>query len=284
MTVLVLGGGGMAGHVIALYLREQGLSVDTLSANHKLDQNTHLLDVTDTPALLNFLDNHQYDIVINCIGLLVKPSEEHKDLAVYLNSYLPHLLESHYRDTQTRVIHLSTDSIFSGKHAPYTEDSVPDGEQFYDRTKALGELANAKDLTLRMSIVGPELNPSGTGLFNWFWQQSGDISGYSKVIWNGITTVQLAKGIHASIEQNITGLYHLVPDDSISKYNLLRLFKDAFNRDDIAISANEDNAKDKTLVNNRSDFDFTLPNYPSMISEMKKWIALHPSLYPHYRQ
>jgi dTDP-4-dehydrorhamnose reductase len=272
----------MAGHVIALYLREHGYSVDTLSATTPLDEKTQLIDVQDQASLLKALDAKQYDAVINCIGLLVKKSEARKDLAAYLNGFLPHFLEHHFKNAKTRVVHLSTDCVFSGKKPPYREDSEYDGEMFYDRSKALGEIINDKDLTLRQSIIGPDMKPTGTGLLNWFMQQHGEISGYTKSIWNGVTTIELAKGVDATLKQGLTGLYHFVPDTNISKYDLLLLLKDVFARDDIKISATEGIAHDKTLINTRKDFDYAVPTYREMLEEMKEWIETHKSLYSHY--
>lgn len=274
----------MAGHVVSLYLQEQGFNVKTLSARNKLDNNTTLLDVTNTEQLKEYLDNNTFDVVVNCIGLLIKQSEERKDLAVCLNAYLPHYLENYYKDTKTKVIHLSTDCVFSGKNPPYKEDSWFDGELFYDRSKALGEIINDKDLTFRMSIIGPDMQESGVGLFNWFYAQSGEIFGYTKAVWNGITTIELAKAIKEAIEQDLTGLYQLVPDGNITKYDLLGLFKQEFNRDDITIKPKNEVALDKTLVNTRDDFDFKVATYPDMIRDMKEWIEKHNNLYRHYKK
>ena len=284
MKVLVLGAGGMAGHVVSLYLRENGFTVDTLSAKNALDKDTFLVDVTDTQKLKDMLAAKQYNVVINCIGLLVKQSEARKDLAAYLNAYLPHFLENYYADTETKVIHLSTDCVFSGKNPPYREDSKYDGESFYDRSKALGEVINDKDLTFRMSIIGPDMNQAGVGLFNWFYKQTGEISGYTTAIWSGITTVELAKGIKAAIEQNLTGLYHLVPQTNISKYDLLGLFKEVFGRQDIDIKPTGDIKLDKTLINTRKDFSFAVADYKVMIEEMRDWIAAHQDIYQHYSE
>lgn len=283
MRILVLGAGGMAGHVISLYLREHGHEVDTISATNKLDDQTKLIDVTKTELLRAELESNNYDAVVNCIGILVKQSSDRKDLSTYLNSFLPHFLEYYYRNTKTQVIHLSTDCVFSGKNAPYNENSLHDGELFYDKTKALGEIINDKDLTFRMSIIGPDMQEKGVGLFNWFYTQTGAINGYTNAIWNGITTIELARGINAALLQNITGLYHLVPDQNISKFNLVKLFAKTFNRDDIVINPDDKVSLDKTLVNNRTDFDFKLSDYPTMIQEMKDWIETH-ELYPHYKR
>lgn len=284
MKVLVLGVGGMAGHVIATHLMDKGFDVSTVSANNKLNANTTLLDAMDTTALKKYLEANNFDVVVNCIGILVQQSEARKDLATHLNSYLPHFLEYFYRESVTRVIHLSTDCVFSGQNAPYNEKSFYDGELFYDRSKALGEVINDKDLTFRMSIIGPDMQESGIGLFNWFFSQTGEINGYTTAIWNGVTTIELAKGIENAILQNLTGLYHLVPSGNISKFDLLNLFKQTFNRTDIQISPVEAVSLDKTLINTRTDFKHEVPSFGVMVEDMKKWIETHPTLYPHYRR
>lgn len=283
MKVLVLGAGGMAGHVVATYLQENGYSVDTVSARNKLNDQTFLIDVTDTAKLRSFLQDHKYDVVINCIGILVKQSDDRKDLSTYLNSYLPHFLEEFYKNASTKIIHLSTDCVFSGKNAPYDEKSSYDGELFYDRSKALGEIINDKDLTFRMSIIGPDMQKSGIGLFNWFYAQTGEINGYTKAIWTGVTTIELAKAIKTAIEQNLTGLYQLVPNKSISKYDLLKLFVKVFDRNDIKVNPSDGVTLNKTLVNTRTDFNFSVSDYETMLTEMNDWIKNH-DIYPHYKK
>ncbi|HRN97000.1 MAG TPA: sugar nucleotide-binding protein [Candidatus Saccharibacteria bacterium] len=283
MKILVLGAGGMAGHVVATYLANKRHDVHTLSAKNKLNDSTTLLDVTNQAKLELFLVNNTFDIVINCVGLLVKQSDERKDLASYLNGFLPHYLENFYKDMSTKIIHLSTDCVFSGRNAPYYENSPYDGELFYDRSKALGEIVNSKDLTFRMSIIGPDIHPNGIGLFNWFYAQKGQINGYTDAIWNGITTIELAKGINAAIAQNLVGLYHLVPNVNISKYDLLKLFKQTFNKNDLIINPDPTVSFDKTLVNTRNDFDFDVSTYEDMIEEMQEWINNHKTLYGHYK-
>lgn len=278
--ILVLGAGGMAGHVIALSLRKAGFSVDTLSARNALDKNTVLMDVLDQENLKEILNAKNYDAVINCIGMLVKQSEDRKDLAVYLNTYLPHFLENHFAKSKTKVIHLSTDCVFSGNNAPYDEHSHHDGELFYDRSKSLGEIVNEKDLTFRMSIVGPDMQPDGIGLFNWFIQQEGTVTGFKNAIWSGITTIELAKGICAAIDQNLCGVYNLVPSTNISKFELLKIFGDVFNSN-ITIEPDDRPAPDKTLINTRTDFDYSVPDYKTMIHEMKHWINDHADIYPY---
>ena len=284
MKVLVLGASGMAGHVVSLYFKENGFEVDTLSSKHRFDKNTHLINVTNTHELTELLDSRRYDAVINCIGLLVKQCEERKDLAVYLNSYLPHFLENYYKSSKTKVIHISTDEVFSSKNLPYRENSAYDSESFYGRTKALGEIINDKDVTFRTSIVGPAMQKDGTGLFNWFYEQTGEINGYTKTIWNGVTTLELAKAMKAAIEQNLTGIYHLVPKNNTSKFNLLQLFKEVLDRTDINVKQVDGLDINRTLTNTRRDFDYKVSDYRTMVRDLRAWIESHPKLYKHYEK
>lgn len=282
MNVLVLGGSGMAGHVITLHLREQGHNVNTLSNHKKFDKDTTLLDVTDTKKLEFFLNEKTYDVVVNCIALLVKESEANKILAAQLNAVLPLFLENHYVGGKTKVVHISTDSVFSGDKSSYVEDDLRDGQSFYGRSKALGELDNDKDITFRLSIVGPSLTADGTGLFHWFSQQKGKVNGFTNALWTGITTIELAQAIQSAIEQNATGLYHLVPLDSISKFDLLQLFRNVFGLTDIDLKPTKGPGINTVLISARSDFDYQIPSYETMVQNMKAWIEKHPEIYKHY--
>lgn len=285
-NVLVLGASGMLGHVVALHLRENGYNVDTIVNSGIFDENSVKIDLTDKGAFESFLNERKskYGYVINAVGILVKLSDERKDLAAYMNAYLPHQLEYFFKDSKTKVIHYSTDCVFSGKNGPYTEDSFQDGELFYDKSKALGEVINDKDLTFRQSIIGPDMSSRGIGLFNWFMSQDGDINGFSSAIWNGVTTIELAKATVGAIEQGLTGLYQLTPPDSINKYELLKLFNATFEK---GLRVNKDPRSmnlDKTLISKRDDFQHRVPDYPTMVAEMKQWIDSHKDLYPHYQQ
>jgi len=279
--IAVLGGTGMAGHVIVKYLEEK-YNVHFMSLSSKNTEKSKSIDVTDLKTLTEWLDKIKPNVIINCIGLLQKESEARPDLAILINSHLPHFLEYKYLNTDTKIIHLSTDCVFSGKKGGYLEDNLPDGDTIYDRTKALGEINNNKDLTFRMSIIGPDCNKLGTGLFNWFMKQTGIIKGYSKAIWNGITTIELASAINKAIEQDLKGLYHLVPDESIDKYQLLLLFKEIFNKQEIKIELFNDFIIDKTLINTRQDFNFKVNPYKTQIINMKYWIDKNKYLYEHY--
>ena len=280
--VLVLGVGGMAGHMVATYLASRGYEVDGITRSRMLNDKTRLLDVTRFDELRTAATSRPYAAVVNCVGMLIAASEKDKPLAVRINSLLPHLLEEWLATSSTRVLHLSTDCVFSGENGPYREDSVRDGQLFYDRSKGLGELINGKDLTLRMSIIGPELDLGGNGLFNWFMNQEGEIKGYRHTIWNGITTFELARSIEAAMETQVTGLYHLVPDGNISKYELLLAMKRVFKKDRIEVAPVDEPVSDKTLINTRKDLPAIDPDYEAMLEQMKTWMLENPGLYRHY--
>ena len=278
----MLGATGMAGHVISIYLSEQGHEVTTFSRKKFLYCENIIGDAFNLDLLSDIIFTGGFDVVINCIGILNKNAEKNKDKAVFLNSYLPHYLSSLTRKIDTRIFHMSTDCVFSGKTGGYKEHSLRDGEVFYDRSKALGEIENQKDLTFRNSIIGPDMNMNGIGLFNWFMKQETTIKGYNRAIWTGVTTITLARTMEKATVEKLSGLYNLVNNDVISKYNMLNLFNKFFKQGRINIELCNDVVIDKSLVNTRVDFDFVVPSYEEMIIEMKKWIMDHKELYPHY--
>ena len=137
--------------------------------------------------------------------------------------------------------------------------------------------------TNRFSVIGPDTQSGGIGLFNWFMAQSTQINGFSRAIWNGVTTITLAKAIEAAIDQNLSGLYHLVPSEPISKLNLVRLFNEFFKKNTVKVIEDARDMPDKTLVNTRKDFTFEIGSYLEQISSMKQWVKEHYELYPHYK-
>ncbi len=282
MRFLVCGCNGMAGHTISLYLKEQGHYVFGFDKTKSKLIDSVAGDACDKEFVKKLVLSGNYDTVINCIGILNQAAEDNKTLAVYLNSYFPHFLAEITKNTSIQVIHMSTDCVFSGKKGGYTEDDLPDGVTFYDRSKALGELNDGKNITLRNSIVGPDINPSGIGLLNWFMKQSGPINGYLNAIWTGQTTLQLAKTMEQAALMRAHGLYNAVPDCSISKYDLCELFNKYLRDGKIEIIPFDNQKIDKSLKRTRFDFDYLIPNYETMIKEMSDWIKKHKVLYPHY--
>lgn len=282
MKLLILGGTGMAGHTISIYFKEAGHDVTAFSRS-KVDYCKNVNgDITDFENLKKLINEGQYDAIINAIGILNQDAADHKSNAVLLNSYLPHFLSDTTKEMKTRVIHMSTDCVFSGKTGGYSETSFRDGETFYDRSKALGELENNKDLTFRNSIIGPDMSERGIGLFNWFMKQEDQINGFTKAIWTGVTTLTLAKAMEQALNENLTGLYNLVNNETISKYELLKLFNKYLKDGQIEILPSDNLSLDKSLINNRTDFSFKVPSYEVMVAEIKEWIESHKELYPHY--
>lgn len=282
--ILVIGCKGMAGHVVKNYLEStQNYDVWGLARDVQLEKKIIKLDVSNIDKLKENLKREAFDVVINCIGILNKTAEDNPELAIWFNSYFPHLLASYGVENNFKLIHISTDCVFSGKDGAYKEDSFKNGIGFYAQSKALGEVINLKDLTFRTSIIGPELKVNGIGLFHWFMQQKESISGFTEAYWTGVTTIQLAKAINDAIKQDLKGLYHLVNNSKISKHELVSLFKKSFSKQDIDILNSSDYKVDKSLINSRLDFDHKVPDYGFMIKEMKDWILKHESLYKHYK-
>lgn len=280
MTYIVLGASGMAGHIVTTFLRESGHEVFGLSSRTRLDESTALVDVFDRSSLVDFLREHPADIVVNCIGALVQDSLTHPDRAAYLNAYLPHLLAAEYAASQTRVFHLSTDCVFSGRDGDYAEESVRDGMSFYDRSKALGELENDKDLTLRTSIIGPEIRTSASGLMNWFLNAEGIVQGYQASMWNGITTLELAKQVERlSFMPGVAGIVHPVPSEVVSKYELLQLIGQVFDVTRVNIEPVEGKKVDKSLKSTRSDYLPPQVDHLGMLTELRAWMGAHDALY-----
>lgn len=283
MRFLVIGCNGMAGHVISLYLKEQGHEVIGYAREKSKFVNTVIGDATDFELLKKTILSGNYDSVINCVGLLNQFAENNHAMAVLLNGYLPHYLAEITQNTDIQIIHMSTDCVFSGKIGGYTEVSIPDGLLFYDKSKAIGELEDNKNITLRNSIVGPDIKKNGIGLLNWFMKQDGAVNGFEGAIWTGQTTLQLAKTMEEAAKRRAFGLYNAVPDESINKYELLKLFNRYIRKYPIEIVPVDKFVTDKSLIRTRFEgFDYRIPGYRTMISELGDWMRAHKELYPHY--
>lgn len=283
MKFLVLGCNGMAGHLISLYLKENGHKVTGLARKKSDLVECVIADASDFDLLKRIITEGEYDAVINCIGVLNEFAESEKSRALLLNGCLPHFLAETLAPLPSKVVHISTDCVFSGKKGSYSESDFPDGSRFYDRSKAIGELNDKKNLTLRTSIVGPDINQNGIGILNWFMKQSGTVNGYTGAIWTGQTTLQLAKTIEQAIKCGATGLFNAVPERSINKYQLLTLFNQNIRKEPIIIEPSARIECDKSLVRtNFEGFSYRIPDYEIMIKELGEWMREHKSLYPHY--
>lgn len=276
--ILILGVRGMAGHIMAETLDKY--------PNHRVlgiarDEGRYvskILDVANFSLLQAYIDEVKPDFVINCVGVLVQNSREDVANAVLINSYLPHFLSKLGEKNSYKFVHISTDCVFSGRTGGYVESAFRDGNDNYARSKALGEVINDKDLTIRTSIIGPELKTPGTGLLDWFLRQEGEVKGYDRAYWSGVTTLELAAAVAELIEQDICGLYHLCPRKKISKYELLLLCANVWDKN-VKIVPFSDYEVDKSLVCTRKDFDYPSLEYRKMLVQLKEWMDSHSNYY-----
>lgn len=283
--ILVIGIKGMAGHMLFQNLGNLGnYELYGIARNIKESTHTFNLDISDTKSLQNIIEKGNFDCIVNCIGILNRDAEDNPEKAIWFNSYFPHFLEKITKNTNTKIIHISTDCVFNGKRGGYTENDIKDGVGFYAKSKALGEITNNKDLTIRTSIIGPELNQNGIGLFHWFMMQPAStfLKGFSRAYWSGITTLELSRTVHEAIQQNITGLIQIAPDNKIDKFSLLQLFNEVFRKNEMNIEANADYNVDKSMISIRKDFNYKVPDYKTMLEEMKKWISEHEDQYAYF--
>ena len=280
--VLLFGATGMAGHIAYYYLQStERYELINVVYRTKLVKDSIVVDVTDKNAVTKLVEEVRPDLIINCIGVLIKGSKEHPDNAIFINAYLPHLLKKLSDKIGAKLIHISTDCVFSGKRGNYTESDFRDADDIYGRSKALGEIINDKDLTIRTSIIGPELKTNGEGLFHWFMHQTGQVNGFKTAIWGGVTTLELAKAIDNAIVQEQTGLIQLSNGIGITKYDLLNLFKKIWHRSNVNILPYDGNKIDKSIA--KSDkFAYEVPGYEVMLLEQYEWMRKNDKLYSQY--
>lgn len=278
MKILFLGNDGVVGHAVSLYFKEAGhevLNCDNLC--NPTCESTYY----DEKLLRKIVVEQQPDAIINCTAIVNQAAEENKAEATYLNAYLPHLLEKITEGTKTVVVHRSTDCIFSGLKGQYTLEDWPDAKSFYARTKAIGELDNEKDITIRVSLIGPAQDADDGSLLNWFLQQHGEVKGFANAIWTGLTTIEYAKTIESLLKQKAHGVFQAAPGSSISKYELIKLFEKYFpgNRTIVRV---DNNRVDKSLIPYWGKYVINIKDYEDQIIEMKEWIECHRFLYPQY--
>jgi dTDP-4-dehydrorhamnose reductase len=265
MKVTVVGSHGMAGHVIARYLHQQGHDVDAVDRSR--------LDVENPVSVMEFFENLRTDIVVNAIGLLVRSSMDRPDRASVVNSWWPQYLAYKCHDTQTRIVHLSTDCVFDGADGPYHESDPHTELNAYGRSKSLGEINNKKDITMRTSIIGPELKTS-TSLFNWMIKNlEQTVPGWDNAWWNGITTLQLARCIDSWIRSpNVTGIYHVVNNTvATNKYDLLCEINHVFDLGKQVTRTQGPKYINKILIDSRLEKDWHIPDYTTQLKQLRDW-------------
>lgn len=281
-SVLVLGATGMAGHILSKELKQRGFDVYTTS---RLE-----FDAFKMETYMNYFQSEapkNLDFVVNCIGILIEESQTHPLRAKVVNSVLPKFLEAFYCDTETKVIHISTDCVFNGLKGRYLDSDAPNETSLYGRTKALGEIQNEKDITIRTSIIGPEIVGrigSNTGLLHWFLTQNkgSTIQGYSKCLWSGISTLELVDAVIWAMNSKLAfGIKQVSRYNPISKYELLNLANRIFERQ-LVILPNASKKIDKSLLPSKNSFPITA-SYEEMLERLNNHIEQNKSVYPYQK-
>jgi dTDP-4-dehydrorhamnose reductase len=273
MKLLILGGHGMIGHVMVKYFTKCTDYNVSFTTRDKRNAQGLYLEARDSVLVEKIIEAVSPNVIINCIGLLNDNAAKNKLDAYRINGLFPHELRRIADRIGSTLIHISTDCVFSGARGDYTEKDRPNGTSIYARTKALGEVIHEKHLTIRTSIIGPEIRGHGNRLLHWFLQQQGIVKGYKNVIWNGLTTIELAKAVHYIIEHPVGGLLHLVSPHKISKLELLQLFKQTFSIQDIILEPDGKIIMDRTLLNTRNDFHYETPGYLQQMIELLNWMS-----------
>jgi len=281
MKVLVFGASGMLGHQLCKVLSSRVETWGTVHDNaqdytqYNLFPEERLIgqvDALDLDKVTNVMEDVRPDCVINAIGLVKQRDEARQAIpSIQINALFPHQLAGLCKRMESRLVHISTDCVFSGLRGGYSEADVPDPVDLYGRTKLLGELNFPSCLTLRTSIVGWELC-GNSSLLEWFARQRGrSIKGYKKAIFSGFSSIVLANLIGDLVETrlDLQGLYQ-VASQPISKYELLVSLRDALGWDDIRIDADSQFLCDRSLKGNRFEAatGWQSPTWEEMINQL----------------
>ena len=283
--VLVLGAAGMLGHAVFRFFSADN-SFETFGTLRSGSKRRHFadfaadrilanVDVQNSDDLVSVFADVQPDIVINCIGIIkqLEASKNHL-ISLDINSSLPHRLAQLCRLGSARLIHPSTDCVFSGSQGMYAETDRPDADDLYGRTKLLGEVDYPHAITLRTSIIGHELD-SANSLVDWFLSQTGPVKGFSKAVFSGLPTIEFARVIrdHVLPNESLRGLYHLSVDP-INKFDLLKLVADVYGKR-IEITPNDDLVIDRSLNSDRfrAATGYSPTPWPKLISRMHAHLA-----------
>ena len=290
MKILILGATGMLGHqlmrVLSLKFDVTGTvrSDPAYYAGHAILGSMNLIGgvyAESIDSIIHSITQHRPNVVINCIGIIKQlPAGKNPLPSIAMNALFPHRLAQVCQAAGIRMVHISTDCVFSGKKGNYTEDDVADAEDLYGRSKFLGEVTGSGSLTLRTSIIGRELGTK-VGLVEWFISmQGGTIAGYTKAIYSGFTTQTLEDLIVKILIHNpdLSGLWH-VSSTAISKFDLLHMINEAMGLN-IKINRDEIFSCDRSLdsARFRQVTGYDPPSWPKMVLELAKESALYDSL------
>ncbi|OPH48677.1 NAD(P)-dependent oxidoreductase [Paenibacillus ferrarius] len=272
--LLILGGRGMLGSMLVDYFQACSSYHVYFTTRDKTCSEGLYLDAEDAVLLEKVIETVRPTITINCMGILNQFAENNPKHAFWINGLIPHRIAQAMDNVKGKLIHISSDCVFSGETGGHTEWDIPNGTSIYARSKALGEVTASPHLTIRTSIIGPEVSEHGIGLLHWFLKQKGEINGYSEAWWNGVTTLELAHCIrHVIDEDPVSGILNITAPERISKFELLNLFQRVFQKEDVVIRMDDKVKLDRTLRQSREDFHYVVPNYETMLYELKNWMC-----------
>ena len=282
MKILILGGDGMLGHRLMKHFSSTGHEVRVtlkqgLSAYREFGlfraENAYAeTDVRSSDLVAEVFAQWRPEAVVNAVGI-VKQRPTAKELipSIEINALFPHKLAELCKASGARMIHVSTDCVFSGRKGHYQEDDPSDAEDLYGKTKYLGEVHDSHCLTLRTSMIGRELSRK-QGLLEWFLSQRGSVQGFKNALFSGFTTLELSRIIDKILAEypEKGGLYH-VSSEPISKFDLLTLIKSKMALR-VEIIPVEEPRLDRSLDSTRfrSEFNYTPPTWEEMIDELSK--------------
>jgi dTDP-4-dehydrorhamnose reductase len=275
MRVLLLGASGMLGHQVWQIFRRRFDCFATLRERPDLPlfhdpRVIDGVDAADFGRVAAVIDDLRPEAIVNCIGA-VKQREEGRDpiAAITVNSLFPHVVARAAVEAGARLIHISTDCVFSGNRGHYAESDIPDPVDLYGRSKLVGEVG-APHLTLRTSLIGRELR-AAQGLVEWFLSnRGGSVRGFTRAVFSGVTTIEMARILGEVVErhQDLAGLYH-VAAEPITKYDLLMLLNEVFGAG-VMIAADDSLSVDRSLdaTSFRAATGLVPPPWPEMIAEL----------------
>lgn len=279
MRVLILGGSGMLGHKLLQIFEPRFETYATFHRSSAVQTHPAIAEsrIVKPVSAENFdtvekaFQIAQPQVVVNCVGI-IKQNQAAKDpvASITVNSLLPHRLALLSEKHGARLIHLSTDCVFSGSKGSYSEAETPDARDLYGRSKLLGEVDDLNCLTIRTSMIGRELQRSD-GLLEWFISQKGkSVRGFKRALFSGFTTNALAEVLTEVISKhaNVSGLRH-VAAEAINKYDLLSLINKVYGLG-IEIEPDESFVCDRSLDGSRflGETGITAPSWPEMIARM----------------
>lgn len=280
MRLLVLGGGGMLGHKLWQVAAEHFEAYATVRGTLAQSSAARVLDPAQTvehvaadrlDRVASTLDRVRPDVVVNCIGIVKqRPDASDPVLSIAINALFPHQLAALCRTRGIRLLHVSTDCVFSGQRGNYRESDRPDPEDLYGHSKLLGEVSGEGCLTVRSSMIGRELG-SARGLVEWTLAQDGrTVRGFRRAIFSGLTTLELSRVICevAARQRDLHGLWHIAAAP-ISKLDLLHLIRDAYGLN-LTIEPADEPVIDRSLDGERfrAATGLIAPDWPQMIRDL----------------